>query len=185
MTTFCDLTNKTFGRLFVKECLGRINKHDIYYKCICSCGNEKRVGGKHLSAGDESCGCLRREIAPLHAKTIHGHARRHRHTREYRSWKSMMARCYNERTTGYKQYGGRGITVCERWHEFNNFLTDMGPQVESNVSLDRKDNNGKLRARQLPMGYPRNTGKEYVKKCILDARRNYKNSNGLVLRAWS
>lgn len=57
-------------------------------------------------------------------------------------WKSMRGRCQNPNVTGYQYYGGRGITVCERWNSFANFLADMGPRPSSGHSIERKDNDG-------------------------------------------
>lgn len=61
-------------------------------------------------------------------------------TPEYHSWYNMMSRCYNKKHNSYPNYGGRGIEVCERWHDFSNFVEDMGMRPE-NLSLDRVDNN--------------------------------------------
>lgn len=71
----------------------------------------------------------------------HGHARRGLKSRAYRSWNYMLQRCYNAKNTKFPLYGGRGISVCERWHHFPNFLEDMGECPEG-LSLDRKDSNG-------------------------------------------
>ena len=71
----------------------------------------------------------------------HGHAQKRTGSRTYHSWRSMMMRCYYEKCDGYKYWGGRGITVCERWHDFANFLADMGEKPWG-CSLDRINNNG-------------------------------------------
>jgi hypothetical protein len=75
--------------------------------------------------------------------TKHGQAGNHRTGRkaspEYSSWNAMMARCYLPKHTKYAEYGGRGITVAERWHSFENFLADMGPRPEG-TTLDRWPN---------------------------------------------
>lgn len=72
----------------------------------------------------------------------HGHNRREDGpSPTYRSWINMMTRCYNHKAEKYQRYGGRGITVCERWHDFKNFLEDMGVRPEGKT-LDRKDVNG-------------------------------------------
>ena len=62
------------------------------------------------------------------------------HTSEWYSWCDMRKRCFNQRSAFYKRYGGRGITVCERWLHFENFLADMGPKPEPGYTLDRIDN---------------------------------------------
>lgn len=71
----------------------------------------------------------------------HGHARLKKRTREYIAWWSMHQRCTNPKTIGWNNYGGRGITVCERWFKFENFYADVG-KCTNGFSLDRKDNNG-------------------------------------------
>lgn len=62
-------------------------------------------------------------------------------TSTYRSWVAMMSRCYRENTHGFERYGGRGISVCKRWHDYGAFLEDMGPRP-TGMTLDRVDNNG-------------------------------------------
>jgi hypothetical protein len=71
----------------------------------------------------------------------HGAARAAGKTRTYKVWASMMARCYTKSATGFENYGGRGISVCERWHDFAAFLADMG-EVPEGMSLDREKSDG-------------------------------------------
>lgn len=105
----------------------------------CDCGNLGRVRLNQMRMGKtRSCGCM---INPsiTRAKTTHGCAKRS----EYRIWGLMLQRCENPRNPGYHKYGGRGISVCSRWHEFESFLADMGPRPSPAHSLDRyPDNNG-------------------------------------------
>ncbi len=70
------------------------------------------------------------------------HAIKSRRFPEYRSWHSMMCRCYRRADIGYHRYGGRGITVCERWHTYANFLADMGSRPSLRHSIDRADIDG-------------------------------------------
>jgi hypothetical protein len=72
---------------------------------------------------------------------LHGHTSALGATATYRSWQSMVARCTNPKSTSYGNYGGRGVTVCERWRRFSAFLEDMGERPEG-LSLDRIDNDG-------------------------------------------
>jgi hypothetical protein len=72
---------------------------------------------------------------------VHGHSRRGERTTEYSCWIAIKQRCYNPNTPHYRNYGGRGITVCDRWLEFENFLEDMGLRP-TGLTIDRIDNDG-------------------------------------------
>jgi len=74
-------------------------------------------------------------------KPVHGHARKKAASREYKSWMHMKYRCMNPNSESYAEYGGRGITVCDEWLDFKNFLRDMGPRPPGHT-LDRRDVNG-------------------------------------------
>lgn len=105
-----------------------------YYKCVCECGNETVVGISNLRCGmTKSCGCLQLKKATSHAGS---------YTPEYRVWIAIKSRCFNRSTAGYKNYGGRGIKVCDRWKDsFENFHADMGDRPEG-MTLERIDNDG-------------------------------------------
>jgi hypothetical protein len=97
----------------------------------CDCGVEKEIRRAHvLSGAVVSCGC---------AKKRHGDAAGVRPKPTYVSWQAMMSRCYTTSHSAYANYGGRGITVCERWHTYEMFLADMGERPLG-LSLDRVDN---------------------------------------------
>jgi hypothetical protein len=102
---------------------------------VCDCGTQKVM---RLSAfrKAKSCGCLV-NAAVSAANRTHGMTR----STEYRIWRHMVARCRDDRNPAWSDYGGRGIVVCERWLQFDNFLADMGRRPPSQ-SLDRIDNNG-------------------------------------------
>ena len=109
---------------------------------MCDCGKVAHVSYANLaSGGSRSCGCLRVEVSSTLTKT-HGLSK----TPTYRIWRAMKQRCYRLADVGYVNYGGRGITVCERWvHSYENFLADMGERpTEKGVkfSIERNDNNG-------------------------------------------
>jgi hypothetical protein len=134
-----DLVGIRFGRLVVLS-FEVVKKGHSQWLCKCDCGNTKIVRGSRLCDGSTtSCGCYQKETtSALHIR--HGLT----DSTTHKTWSSMITRCS---TLGNKNYGGRGITVCERWLEkdgkgFLNFLADMG-QRPVGKTLDRfPDNNG-------------------------------------------
>src|SRR4051812_3422225 len=126
-----DLTGERFGRLLVLERAGSQAKSgNALWRCRCDCGGESTCSGTDLRRRTRSCGCLR---------THGGHG-----TPTYETWRSMIRRCTSPRSTQWAYYGGRGITVCERWQGregFAHFLADMGERPDR-LTLDRIDNNG-------------------------------------------
>jgi hypothetical protein len=131
-----DLRGKTFGRLLVKEKeKARPEGGNLKWICVCSCGTESRVYGHSLMGGrTQSCGCLHREKMKTQFRT-HGK----RQTVEYTVWSNMRSRCNDPNLA---DYGGRGISVCERWSNFNAFYEDMGPRPSPKHSIDRINNDG-------------------------------------------
>ena len=132
-----DITGQKFNRLTVID-FSHFDSGGAVWNCVCDCGNEAKVRGTHLRSGyTKSCGCYGAERR-LEGITIHGLSS----SRTYGIWSGMMRRCYQEYTFEYKSYGGRGIKVCERWHDVKNFIEDMGDAPSSDYSLDRVDNDG-------------------------------------------
>lgn len=133
-----DITGQTFGKWTVLQAAEiRTTTGHRQWLCRCVCGTERVVPGGNLKNGASvSCGCYK-----VSKQTIHGHAKRGQMTLTYSSWHHMMQRCYNKRHTGYNNYGGRGIQVCERWHDFENFLYDMG-ECPAKLTIERSDNEG-------------------------------------------
>ena len=129
-----DLTGKSFGRLTVLKYIGSVGATGKKtWLCLCECGNSKGVERINLTSGNTtSCGCLRKEKHLTHGGS---------YTKEYNSWANMIARCTNENAPNYHHYGGRGISVCDRWFQFENFIKDMGSKPIGG-SLDRIDVDG-------------------------------------------
>lgn len=141
MTQRIDLTGQTFGRLTALEYSHRA-ADGSRWRCRCVCGTEKTVRAACLRNGQiRSCGCLLDEARRTNRLT-HGGARRGgAKSAEYRIWTSMLTRCHNERCKSFARYGGRGITVCERWRaDFAAFLADVGPRPSPRHQIDRIDN---------------------------------------------
>lgn len=106
------------------------------YECQCLCGQLTWALRSNLRSGNtKSCGCLFNETRSTSHRT-HGKTG----TRVYRIWAGMIQRCTDPNTSAYKDYGGRGVQVCDRWRQFKNFLTDMGEPPDG-YSLERKDVN--------------------------------------------
>lgn len=137
MGVFTDISGQKFNRLLVLRQLGKRGKI-LLWECLCDCGKKTIVAPHPLKTNKvKSCGCLRKEQNPT-LRLSHGMARK---TPEYNAWCHIKSRCYNEKTPQFKDYGGRGITVCERWlNSFENFYADMGPRPSPEHSIDRKDN---------------------------------------------
>jgi hypothetical protein len=132
-----------FGKLVVVEEEGRRGEKRTYL-CRCDCGGTAIVVANYLTCGStRSCGCLRG--GRKGERTKHGHSGGGGGgTPTYRSWSGMKARCLTPTATGYHNYGGRGITVCDRWlgaNGFAHFLADMGKRP-TGMTLDRIDNDG-------------------------------------------
>lgn len=138
MPKIVDLTNKRFDKLTALRKLDERNKNgSVMWECRCACNNIVKVSASDLVwEKTKSCGCTRNE-AIRKAKTKHGLAR----TPEYMSWFSMKCRCYDPKNKRYKEYAGRGITVCDAWREsFETFYADMGPRPSARHTLDRENN---------------------------------------------
>ena len=130
-----DLTGKKFGRWTALKLSVESGK---WWFCRCVCGERRNVRQYTLLSGSSaSCGCSTREKLSL-ANTKHGFSQ----TREYHCWWNAKNRCYNQRNTHFRYYGGRGIRMCQRWQtSVENFIADMGV-CPPGLTLERINNNG-------------------------------------------
>lgn len=136
---FIDITGQRFGRWTVLR-FDQKKGRENYWWCVCDCGTEKSVATSPLNLGKStSCGCFQREDASRRVAT-HGYCRKNDRRPEYSIWRGMLTRCENPNEPAYRNYGGRGITVCEQWHDFATFLKDVGNRPSPDYSLDRIDN---------------------------------------------
>lgn len=124
------INGQRFGRLTVIDTIGaKIN-------CICDCGIVKSYLKLNVMAGyTKSCGCYRNDRVKETVST-HGMTG----TLLYERWKTIRRRCYNPAVDAYPWYGGKGIKMCDRWHNFDNFYTDMAPTYKEGLTIDRLDN---------------------------------------------
>lgn len=121
------LTGQKIGKWLVGEMFKHPIRKERMYKCLCECGTSKDVKHNHLlNDKTKSCGC---------SWTTHGMSS----SNEYRVWDSMVRRCHNKNHYAFKDYGGRGIQVCDKWLNFKGFFEDMGSQPKG-MTLERKNN---------------------------------------------
>ena len=135
----------SYGWLLVtKRGAADLKSGNILWHCVCRCGTETKVTGTNLRRGDTtSCGCYHRTVASRKSKNKTHGATIGRRMPEYQAWLSMKYRCYGTRGAAFKDYGGRGITVCDAWrNDFTAFIKDMGLRPSADYSLDRIDVNG-------------------------------------------
>lgn len=150
MTALIDLTGCRFGRLEVLE-RAAAEGRPTRWLCRCACGTTKVIRGGDLRSGaTRSCGCALSDAAKARVavhgvpdNTRHGHGahRAGRRTPTYVVWSNLIQRTTNPRHPYWDSYGGRGITVCDRWRDFSNFLADMGEKPDG-LTIDRIDNDG-------------------------------------------
>lgn len=132
-----QLTGSKFSRWFVQSENGRKNG-SVAWLCVCDCGKIGSVTSWQLTSGhSKSCGCLNAEETRKR-ETTHGLTQ----TPLHKVWLGMKNRCYNKNTVSYRNYGGRGIKVCDRWlNSFENFLWDMSINYKKGLTLERVDVN--------------------------------------------
>lgn len=125
-----DMIGQKYGHLKVISKAESYSNGQARWNCVCDCGKTSTVSGSNLRRGkQQSCGCMRGGVV-THGKTD---------SRVFRVWQGMIARCTNPNNKSYERYGARGITVCKRWMQFENFYSDMGDPADG-LTLDRIDN---------------------------------------------
>lgn len=143
MAKFKDLKGLRFGKILVLEMLsGRDSRGNISWKCKCDCGTERAIISTSLITGaTKSCGCQTYETNRLR-ETTHGQSRG-KNNSLYLIWQGIKTRCLNENSFAYKDYGGRGIKICDEWkNDFEKFRNDMSEGYVKGLTIERKDVNG-------------------------------------------
>ena len=130
-----DITNQRFGALRAVEYVGPIKYGRASWRCTCDCGQSVIVDARTLRTGMKKACCLNGHFWQQETGAYGGLSRKH--SAEYRALYDARRRCEDRRHWRYKDYGAKGIRVCDRWHDFKNFLADMGPRPSKNYSLDR------------------------------------------------
>lgn len=132
MGKFKDLTGLRFGKLTVLEQTGHDKYKKILWKCMCDCGNETITHGRDLTNGHcKSCGCLLSEN-----KKENGRFKGFSNTRIYTIWKGMIQRCNNPNCNSYKDYGEKGIQVCDEWSGTQGFFNFVAWSLENGYGKD-------------------------------------------------
>ena len=140
MGSVVDLSGNSFGLWRVIKRVENDKHNKARWLCVCSCGAEKVVSANNLVSGrSNNCGCVRREKTVTRS-TSHGKSK----TKLYRTWAKMKERTTNENVPAFKNYGGRGIVVCDEWLEdFRSFYVwALANGYDENLTIDRIDNNG-------------------------------------------
>jgi len=134
-----DLTGLRKGKLIVTHRVGSRGSAPLW-AVKCDCGSEREMTSGQLAGKTQSCGCQKAENNRARLTTHGMAAGGNSHTRVYRIWNAMKQRCQNPNQPHYERYGGRGVTVCDRWQKFADFYADMGDPPSDTHSIDRIDN---------------------------------------------
>jgi hypothetical protein len=134
---FVDYTGRRFGKLVVLERGVRNSKRGLYeWICKCDCGNIKSIIGADLrNKNTTSCGCMSSRKTAGNRTRTHGMS----NTPLYAVWRAMKERCSCPSSKSYKDYGARGITICDEWLSFEKFYEDMGDSYKRGLTIERKN----------------------------------------------
>ena len=137
MNKLVNRKGRRYGKLKVLKRASNSSTGNTRWLCKCDCGNERVIESCNLKNGTKSCGCL-----SIEKRTIHGGCKRGQVTAEYTAWAHIKDRCStNPKHQDYKNYGSRGIIVCERWlNSYENFLEDMGRKPTPEHTIERINN---------------------------------------------
>lgn len=179
-----DLTGLKFGRLTVIERTGTAKNGAALWRCVCQCGKDTIANASHLTGGFiQSCGCLKSEAGRencLARNTKHGDSRHGKYKRLYGVWHSMRDRCLNSNHHAYASYGGRGITICPEWSDYQNFkawAVEEGYDPDApygKITLDRID---------CDKGYSPDNCRWVDMKTQADNRRSGRDGSGRYTKA--
>lgn len=168
---------KIFGKLIIVSRVDNDKNGRTRVLCHCECGNKKEIRLKDILNGKiKSCGCLQFENRyRTHEMT---------HTTEYSIWANMITRCTNKKVNNYKNYGGRGISVCDRWlKSFQNFFEDMGNRPSMSLTLDRVNNDGNYEPTNCRWATKKQQSAN--KRISINERRYTHNGINKNLKAWA
>jgi hypothetical protein len=162
-----------YGRYFVLGIFQQKDGYEKYALVKCSCGSDERFVkvGTLRSGESQSCGCLHKERVTTHGAWGHP---------IFNVWSMMMKRCYNKKDKRYSRYGGRGILVCKRWHNVNNFIADMHPSYEEGKSIDRKNNDKGYSPENCRWASQKQQNRNYSRNVILEY-----DGKSMCIKEWS
>lgn len=132
-----DITGVRYGSLVAVSPAEKSSRGQAVWLCNCDCGLQKEIRLSSLRSGESlSCGC--RKLLSNEDTTTHGLSQ----TAEYKAWTAMKGRCGDPSHSSYKNYGARGISVCQEWITFEGFISSMGMKPDPSLTLERRNNNG-------------------------------------------
>jgi len=164
MPKLIDLTGKKFGRwTVISRSKNNTNAGQPKWDCVCECGTNREITGGTLRSGNsKSCSCLQKEVV----STLNSTHKLSQHPL-HKTWNSMHYRCVNPKSNRYKNYGGRGISVCPQWSSLQQFIDDMGEKPTSLHTLDRKDNDKNYSPRNCHWATPKEQSRNKTSTALI------------------